>query len=330
MNPNRRCLLTSIAALAGCARKPQPPRKLIVQTTPYFVMAPVHLANERGFFAAENIEVVLEESQQAREMIPMLASGRVDVAFAGFVAGIVNAITKGSRVRIVAGRERFTRNCGDAAALYIRKNKFPSGYSHAASWRGVHMHVGSVAGYREFLFDKLTERLGLPPGSVVPEMIRNESALGAAASGKLDVLWMGSRPGQAGPEFMKEFERVALIEELFAGFQYSYVLFGPRLLGGDPSLGGAFLRALLRGVAAFQSGDTPTYLADFAKRFKVDDELVKKTCRMDTTPDGAIDDASLQPMLDWCLKKKYIDTPVQAPSLVDRRFLQEAHKKVAP
>jgi len=277
MNPNRRWLVTSIAALAACTRKPQPSRKITVQVSPYFVMAPLHLANERGYFAAENLELNIEESQQAREMVPMLASGRVDVAFAGFVAGTVNAILKGSRIRIVAGRERFGRNCGDAAALFIRKSKFPNGHSHGPSWAGVRMHVGTPAGYREFLFDQLTASLGLSPGAIVPEFIRNDSALAAAASEKPDVVWMGSRPGQSEPEFMKQFDRITILEELFPGFQYSYVLFGPRLIDTDPALGGAFLRALLRGVAAFQAGDTPTFLSDFSKRFKVDYGVVPKS-----------------------------------------------------
>lgn len=329
MNPNRRWLLSSFAALAACSRKPQPPRKIVVQTTPYITMAPLYLAQERGFFAAEDIELVLEESQQSRETIPMLTTGRADVAFAAFSAGIVNAIAKGSRVRIVAGRERFGDNCGDGGALYVRKRKFPKGYSHAPSWVGVHAQVSTLAGYREFLHEKLNEHFGLPPGAIVPEVLRNESALTAAASGKIDVLGGGSRPGYAGADFMKDFERLMILEEILPKFQYSYTLFGARLIDGDPRLGGSFLRALFRGVVAFQAGDTPTYLAEYAKRFKLDYSLVKNACRMDTSSDGEIDTASLQSMLDWCVKRKYIESPVQASALIDPRFLDEARKAVS-
>jgi NitT/TauT family transport system substrate-binding protein len=311
---------------ASCTRRPAAPVRgsLRVAVLPHMAMAPVHLGVERGFFAAEGLAVTIESSALTREAIPILATGKVDVAMLSFSAALINAIVRGARIRLVAGRERITAGCGDGGALYARRARFPRGYDDAASWKGVRTATSSRTSVREYVFDRIAQHFGLPAGAIQVQSLRNEDAFAAAVSGRLDVITGGGRPGYRDDPLLQRLERIDLMERLLPNFQHSYVVFGPTILNAEPGLGGRFLRAYLKAARAFLAGETPQFFVQYAKDLGLDYGLVKSACRNTITPDGSLQLEDLRTLIDWCVRKKYIEKPVSVESVIDLRYLAAA------
>ncbi len=118
------------------------------------------------------------------------------------------------------------------------------------------------------------------------------------------------------------------LSSVLPNFQYSFIVFGSRLLDGDVRTGALFLRAYLRGANDFLAGKTPAFLYDFAKAGDLDPQLVRAACRDSFEHDGSIHLNDLQTGIDWAVLHGYIPRPMTAQSLVDTRFLDELRKMV--
>src|SRR5205085_10029435 len=70
---------------------------------PRLPMVPVFVAQEKGFFTAQGLDVdFVPFAGGSNEMLPPLSQGQLDVAAAGLSAGMVNAAADGVLFRMVA------------------------------------------------------------------------------------------------------------------------------------------------------------------------------------------------------------------------------------
>src|SRR5712692_3189137 len=63
----------------------------------------VYLAMDRGYFAAENIELEYETVQATSEAIAHVASGQLELASASIGAAVLNSLSRGVDIRVVGG-----------------------------------------------------------------------------------------------------------------------------------------------------------------------------------------------------------------------------------
>lgn len=66
------------------------------------------LADEYGYFDAMGIKMEYTEIQSAGDIIPLVASGQIEVYASAFAAGFVNAVLGGVDMRVVADKGRLT------------------------------------------------------------------------------------------------------------------------------------------------------------------------------------------------------------------------------
>ena len=183
--------------------------------------------------------------------------------------------------------------------------------------------MSARATYHEFGLDRVAQHFHLPEGSIVYSVLRTEEALAAVASGQVDVITAGGRPGMRQGGIGDRFDKTNILERLMPDFQFSYVVFGPSLLDGDPDRGVRLLRAYLKATKAYAAGETPAFLERYAKEFDLDYQQVKSACRRSSVPDGKIQESDLQALLDWSFKKSYVERQTTAKEMIDRRFLPE-------
>lgn len=123
--------LITVVALSGCATGSGGGNDVatvdvgIVQLP---IFAPIYVAEAKGYFDDEGLDVNLENVKSGQDAIPLASSGKLDVVAAGFSAGMFSAIETGLDVRVVgsmgvAGPE------GEepASALVARKELVDSG-----------------------------------------------------------------------------------------------------------------------------------------------------------------------------------------------------------
>ena len=126
-------------ALAGCATTEAPESESgaeaetqelqtvdvgIVQLS---IFAPLYVADAKGYFEDEGIDVNLENVKSGQDAIPLAASGQLDVVAAGLSAGFFSAVDSGLDVTVVASMGVSDDSDEPASALIVSKEAFDNG-----------------------------------------------------------------------------------------------------------------------------------------------------------------------------------------------------------
>lgn len=323
MKVSRRELAATLAASlawTACKRQQSAAAPIRVGIAPKVTHAAVHLADEKGLFRHEGLDIRFSEFPGDAEMLSAITRGNLDVAMTGFSAGIANAVGLGAKIRIVAGRDSLKPGCSDQGALYYRRARFPSGIEYAPDWEGARIALPESNMMSAFYLDRILDYEDVPESAVQTFRLKMEQAVAAAAGGHIDLFFGSGRPEFLPGGLPKEIGRSDLLMKALGEFQYTYVLFGASLLAGDVQRGIAFLRAYLRGVRRFVAGETPQYLTDLAARMHLDPNLVKAGCRSNVSATGEIEEEDVEKWLAWAIETRIVTAAVTTEQLLDLRF----------
>jgi len=324
----RRVLACLAAGASGCGRKNgSGPRKVRVSLIPRVALAPVYLADELGFFKEAGLELDIRQLPESPQMIPLLAGGKLDVAFGGASAALINAVTKGARVRIVASRDIVAPNCGVAGTIWGSRRAFPNGLRDIRLLKGKRVAVTSRTSSTAFFLDLYLESVGMSAGEVQVLTMRAPESTAALAGGKIDALAWGAFENDVAFT-SANFVRGPSAADFVPNFQYTFVLYGPSLLDHDAETGVRFLEAYLRGVEAFMSGKTPRIFDQLAAATRSNPAAARSACRQQFSSDGRVDRSSVQRYADWAVKKGFVPAPVDAAALIETRYVEEALRRL--
>ena len=325
---NRRSLLGALAGLAAssCARRHAGLQTLRVSAaSAYPTLASFYLAQELGYFEAAGFRLEIIQNPHAPQVIPLLSGGNVDVAFNALSPAFFNAVARGARVRIVAGREIVTPGANDCA-LYGYRPSFPRGLANLKELRGKRISTRAKASVSEYWLDVVLARGGLTAPDVRVLFLDRAESIAAISQGKIDALLSASFGDRGFAAIEPRLVQSIHISDILPNSQFSHVLFGHKLLDGPAEVGGRFLAAYLRGVWSFAHGRNPKFLDDLAKASGWDVERAREAYRHTVPPGGAIDVPSLQHFADWAVQRGYCPPGVKVANSVDTRFLDEAHR----
>lgn len=321
---NRRQFLTIAAAGAGlgsirCGRR-DASNLIRISDLPYFTMSGLYLAEEEGYFTDLGLQLEIEKTAHSSHAIPLASNGKLDVVFGSLSPSIVNAITRGSRLRIIAGRDFAAPDCCDLSVLYGRRELFPDGLYDLALLKGKRIGANLRTGMSEFCVETILKSAGISMQELDLINIGRSELVIAFLSGKLDAVFLS--------DFARRFETMAdqivrgiSLADVLPNYMFSYVSFGARLLDGDPDIGTRFLSAYLRGVNEFVGGKTPRFHDELAVSNGFDPVAARSACRNNFVVDGRIDLPSLDRFIQWAAAKEYCINPLSAEQLVDMRFL---------
>ena len=296
--------------------------RVSMNMNPSITYAPMMIAVDEGFFAAEGIdaEVVSLDSNSA---VAAAAAGKLDVLSAGVRSGIFNMILKGVPLQVVADKGHSQEGpcvydafvAPAATAKRIEKN--------GGSLRGERIAV-SRGGTAEFLTQKLLESRKTTMKEVVVVQMPQGSLV--SSRDKIDAVRFTGEPNLSALIADGSSAIVADVQDLAPGIQANVIVFGKRLLRDDPALGRRFMRAYLRGVRRYNEGKTDRNTAIIAKYTKLPEDLVRRSCWTAIHADGAVDPRGVQPFLDWALAKHYLDAPVPMERWWNPSFINAARE----
>ena len=321
-------LSVPLAAWLGCSRPTRQVerRRIRVATGPYVAMGGFYLAHERGYFRDAGIDVEPEQIRGSSQAIPLLASKKLDVAFLAVSSPLVNAVARGSELKIVAAREFASPTCGDAGAIYVRKSLLPRGISDLRPLKDKRIAISTKGAIPEFSLDMALEKGGARAGDAQILALPQFDSVAALSAGKIDGL-VGHDIEAIMALKRKDLMAVATLGTTLPGFQFAYVVFGAQLLNADIDAGVRFLEAFLRGTREFVAGETPGFLDELASKQGLEASVLRGQCRTTFVTDGNIDLASLQQFSDWVSAKGYCPEKIDARQLVDTRFIDELRKR---
>ena len=323
----RRTLLAApVVAALSCSRRARSTRAVIrVAPSPYLVSSPFYTALEAGYFANAGLDIQLTKELPSLQSVPLLAAGRQDAGFIGLTSGLLNAISRGARVRIVAALEVVSPTCGTTGMIYVRRTDFPHGVQDIRQLRHRIISVTSTTGAWMFGLDKLLERAGMSRADVTIRVLSASQRIVALRSGGVDALLVTSV--DLTPMLQTwQITTGPRLAEVMPGFQSTFLIYGERLLDGDVRDGAIFLRAWLRGLHDFSAGRTPAFVNQYAQSFGMDPRLVRLGCRDAYQKDGAIHENDIQSFIDWAARRGDIPRPIAARSVIDTRFLEAMRK----
>jgi ABC-type nitrate/sulfonate/bicarbonate transport system substrate-binding protein len=322
----RRTLITlPLAALAGCARRRTPASPVRVLAGPYFYLGGLYLSRELGHFQDQGLEVEVQQVEGSRAMVPLLANGKADVAFAAVNPAVINAIVRGARVRIAAGRGVYTSRCPDMRRVCGSRQAFPNGFTDLRQMKGKRVAPGSATGIGAFCFDHALASARLTRQDLRFVQVEDKEAAVLIAAGKLDVAFGTSDDFR----LSSLWDQVALgpsYSSFLPEFMYSFIYYGKRFLDDSKEDGVRFLRAFLKGQREFQAGRNPAFLTTFANENGLDRERFLSTCRNDLVVDGQIRNRDIQTFIDWSVQREFSAKRILAEEMIDTRFLDEAKR----
>lgn len=311
--------LTAIS-LTGCARR-NGLHTLRVSANPHFTMSGLYLAQELGYFSDLGLRVELRQIAKSSQAIALAAGGELDVVFTSASAAMVNAIARGARLRIVAGREMTVPDCSDISTLYGIREVFPDGLQDIRLLKGKRVAANFDASLAGFSVDALLATAGYTAQDLSILKMAPSESVAALLAGHIDAAFI--------TDFAKRYLQVAdrivrgiALSDVMPNHQVSFILFGSTLLDGDPDMGTRFLSAYLRGAREYLGGRFPKYHDELARTNGIDPAIARKACRNTFASDGRIDFPSLDRFIHWAITKGYCAVPARAEQLVDTRFLE--------
>lgn len=336
----KRALVTSLlfVALLGCAAKSERAvseakrertvndakrlARVTLNVNPSITYAPLMIAKEEGFFAAEGIDAQLV-TLESNAALAALVAGKIDVLSSGVRSGLFNMILAGQPVQVVADKGHSAATCTSEAFVA------PVAMAERIVERGLRGERVAVVrgGVAEYLVTRLLETRNVTIDDVVAIPMPQGTPVSSREA--IEAVRFAGEPNLSLLLSEGATKIVATTEEVAPGHQSALLVYGERLLHDDPELGGRFMRAYLRGVRQFNAGKSERNV-DIVSRFtRLPRETVRSACWIAIADHGRVDPAAVQPFLDWALAKQYLDGAITTAKWWNPSFVDQAARTLA-
>jgi NitT/TauT family transport system substrate-binding protein len=241
-------------------------------------VAPLQVAVDKGEFKKEGLDVALKVLPTP-DALPLLAKGDIDALWAAPEAAVMNGVNGGFDIKWVAGN--FSPDPASKSGLWVRlkDGEKPADVRMAGRRMGTMIGKGSVIAYP---MEKALARHGGGLEKIQFQQLGSADVLTALQNGGVDSAWL------LDPVWRKVDgdSRFAFLGGQPAGEPLGGMLYGRTLLHDDVDAGVALLRAYIRTVNTYFTGDykkDETFVTSLAKLLKTDPSVLRSTpsLRMD-------------------------------------------------
>ena len=123
--------------------------------------APIYIADRKGFFRAEGIDVKITNFRSASDMVAPLGAGQLDAGAGSAGAALYNAVARGIKIRIVADKASSPPGYG-ATKILVRKDLVESGrYKTLADLKGLRFAMNAPGVSNTSTLNTLLKSAGL-------------------------------------------------------------------------------------------------------------------------------------------------------------------------
>ena len=294
--------------------------------------APFYIAIEKGYFAAEGVEVKLERFQSAAQATAPLSQNQVQVVGGGVSAGLYNAFARDWPVRIVMARTRDM--AGFSSDTLVLSNTLKDKIKSPKDLKGRMIAINTPASVLHYMLGKLMESAGLTIDDVQtvsmawPNM--GPSMESKAIDGGTVVEPFAELFSQKNYSF--PFRRAA--DFMKPPLEVSVMLYSKEWMDKSPDQAKAFTVAFMKGVRDYYDA-----MNGGPKRAEVVAICIKYTSLKDKAlydkmqwsymdPNAEISMEGLVDQQEWYAKQGVVAKKADLKGMVDRRFLDYALQKL--
>jgi NitT/TauT family transport system substrate-binding protein len=293
----------------------------------------IYIADKKGYFKAEGLDVEFVAFNTAARMIAPLGAGQLDVGGGTVSAGLYNAFSRKIGIRIVADKGS-SRPGYNFSQIMVRKDLVESGrFKSFKDLKGMKVAVAAVGTGNAATLNQALKKAGLTFGDVdtidmgFPDHLiayRNK-AIDAGVTNE-PTATVAAREGVA--------VKVDGNEDLFANHQTAVLLYSDDFAKTKPEAATKFMRAYIRAVRDYNDAlkdgaiagkgadDIIATLVQYTN--EKDPQLHRITTPAACNPDGTVDIASLEGDLAFFKEMKLIeDAAIKSTDVVDNSFAQK-------
>lgn len=290
----------------------------------------VYIADKKGYFKAEGLDVEFIAFKTAAQMIAPLGAGQLDVGGGTVSAALYNAFTRKIGIRIVADKGS-SRPQYNFSQIMVRKDHVESGrYRSFKDLKGMKVAVAAVGTGNAATLNEALKKAGLNFSDVTTIDLGFPDHLVAYQNKAIDA-GVTNEPtatlaARAGVAVKSEGN-----EDLFANHQTAVLLYADEFAKKRPEAALKFMRAYIRATrdyndalkdGAIAGKDADGVIATLVQYTDIKDaDLHRATIPAACNPDGAVDIASLESDLAFFKEMKLIeDANIKSTDVVDQTF----------
>jgi NitT/TauT family transport system substrate-binding protein len=299
---------------------------------PSISFAPLFVADAKGYFKDQGLQVELQQFRSGPEAIPFLSTGALDVSGAAIGSALFNAVSQGLDVRMVATVSSEPPGYG-AAPFLVRKDLFDTGQlTRPADLKGRKVALAEVQGMAEYLTAETLARGGLTLDDVQVVFLPLPEMPAALANKAVDAA-MTSPPFWS--KAIEDGSAVILLkgDQIVDTPQLGALHFGRRLL--DPANREAAVRFLVAYLKAARDlyGDgwrRPENIAILSQYTKLPARLIETPEHYYCDPNGQLNRASIESLQAYLTRRGYLESPspLALTQVISDTFLTEALERV--
>jgi NitT/TauT family transport system substrate-binding protein len=295
--------------------------------------AGIYIAQEKGYFREQGLELELSQFQALQQQVPLLGSGQLDVGGGGTNAGLINAVAVDVPLRIVA----------DKGSLYpgfrwqgfvVRKDLMDSGAVRGcASFKGLRVANAADGNSGHILLDRLLGECGLGLSDIEVVLMSYPDMLVAFRNGAIDASHM-LEPNITRGMADGLFALYKSGDEIYPGQQAAVLVYGPHFIATQREAGQRFMVAYVKGLRdhwdAFTRGVNKAEIIDILSRTTAvrDPVLLERSAPPGLNPDGYIDMEAWAADIAWWTRHGYVRTRVDPAQVVDNSFVDYAIERL--
>jgi NitT/TauT family transport system substrate-binding protein len=293
---------------------------------PISVLAPAFIAQDKGYFDAENLDVQFEQIASGPEGFAAAATGHLEVTSTSVAAAVLNAWSTGVDIRMIAAESAYLAEGPAGAALVVRKQLADSGQvTRVADLRGRKVAISAFGTVAEWAADGVLRTDGLTVADVELVPVSFPDLLPALANGAVDALLSGEpTPTAAVANGVGEI----LTTDFALGAQITVLIANGAWLKQKPDVAARYLAAYLR-AARDLYGDgwhRDDNVAIIGKWTGLPAATLQRTLPIYCDPNGVINVESLEAQQAFHLTRGYLRYSVP---LDLRAFLDDGPRAAA-
>jgi NitT/TauT family transport system substrate-binding protein len=299
--------------------------------------APIYIADKKGYFRAEGLEVKVSDFRSAADMVAPLGAGQLQAGAGSASAGLYNAVVRGIRIRIVADKASSPPGYG-ATKILVRKDHVESGrYKELKDLKGMKFAMNAPGVSNTSTLNTLLKSAGLRYSEVETVDLPLPDHVAALKNKSVDA----SASVEPAPTLaIKNGDAVAIKsdDEILPNHQIAVLLYSEEFALRQGDAARRFMRAYLRAVRfyndALRNGrlDGPAadeVIAILSEATPIKSrEIYKSITPTGMNPDGRVNKASLTYDLAFYMEQGLIKGIVNLDDVIDGSFVDTAVKQL--
>jgi len=300
---------------------------------------PFYLADAKGWFAQEGLEVEMITFDSGARMIAPMASGDIDVGTGAVAAGLYNAFEREITIRVVADKGRNVKGMS-FQGLMVRKALVEAGtIRKVADLKGRKMAFTGPGANDSAVIDEAARKVGFTFNDIESVYLGLGAQLAAYQNGAIDASIM---PEPFRTNVMKTGAAVELmaVADLRDNDQTGVVMYSDSLIRKRPEVAAKLMKLYIRAARYYNdslkdgkiAGANADEVIDVMAKYSSlkDKEALRAIVPSAIDPDGRPSLESLRADLEFYKAQGLVKSAITVDQAVDMSWVERAVKELGP